>query len=173
MISCKDDPCETSTCQPFGICIDGVCKCIQGYYGEDCRNILIPTKMKIHFLRLSQFPKLNPIGESWDEEDGEAPDLFFNVQNPDGFLLMLDSGTRSSNIIVDAFIDDSFTFLQWSGFDILLPTKQYKINFYDNEKMGQELMAEITFVPFQYGFMPILHFESDGFKFELHVSYEF
>jgi hypothetical protein len=36
--SCKQDPCRTLVCLNEGICMDGLCNCQVGYFGEECEN---------------------------------------------------------------------------------------------------------------------------------------
>lgn len=74
-IACKN-PCASVTCNN-GICIEGTCACDEGWTGNACNEVRVPTQILIERIELVGVPAFDTNGVPYDI--GSPPDIELSI----------------------------------------------------------------------------------------------
>jgi len=142
---CGNDKCEGIVCLHGGKCEDGLCKCTQGYTGDQCQTEIKPKTVKITKFKILGWPASNG-GTPWDEYDG--PDLYIIVKQ--GTTQVYKHHKSEYNVPEDKVFE-----LVPLGDKIpaLDPDKEYTIELWDDDldegKNDQKLQVTSVFKPYK------------------------
>ena len=168
LCSCLKDPCEGTSCQNGGVCMDGSCNCPVGYTGSNCGQQVTPLKMKVTAISVTRFPGLND-GLSWDPTDG--PDIYFKMSEEVYPLAQPEYLVENA----DPSTIYAFTFVP---FDLRFVTAPYKMELFDYDGVGipSQKMGELFFTPYasSNGFPTTIILDDGGsIAFKMEVEYIF
>lgn len=172
IFSCQpeEDPlCDDVNCENGGDCLDGTCTCPEMWEGTFCENQKTPITISIESLTLTDFPATNSDGNAWDVDGDARPDLFFNIENPNGSLY------RSSTMENRAVSTDwSISDLKISEVDF---TRNLTIVLFDEDGSDAEFMTDISFQIYDdsNGFPESISFSGSGGDYQgtLSLSYNY
>ena len=112
-------PCKNVECYNDGVCEDGECQCLNGYFGNRCEQRKDPNQIKVNV----NFSFQNPSGNEWD----------YNTISPDIYVV-IKKGTEIvylSSTIENANFLNSHTFSSGVVFDDATAT--YTVEVWDED----------------------------------------
>ena len=139
--------------------------CDTGYRGDDCEVQIIPSKIRVSSIVVTEFPNLNK-GILWDTDS--FPDIY-PVVSLIGTTVIYNASTVDSNAVSPGrYVFDG-------PFD-LNPLTAYKFTLRDYDPGSTDPIMG-TFEAGVYnssnGFPAVVNLEDNGLKLQLNVSYEF
>lgn len=143
-ISCKKDPqeklCDGIICNNGGTCVNGACECPPQFEGPSCSQEVIPIKMKVATISLTNFPPTAAGGAGWDTFDGA--DVFLQILK--GGTVVFESGYVEN-------LTGDFEFL--ADFEFSDPTATYLLAVYDYDFgiTSDDFIGGISFTPYRPG----------------------
>lgn len=130
-VSCDETtPCSLTLCANGGTCVDGSCQCADGYGGNNCQELSIPTLFLIQEISISGVPMSDENGEPFDAADG--PDLYMVItETPSGTTFTSPSTFENANST------DTYLFEMGSGFEVKA-TSAFIVELFDADPGGQD-----------------------------------
>jgi hypothetical protein len=153
-------------------------ECPQGFSGENCETKMLPSKIIVSKIVITQFPGFAPGNNDWDngeDTSGDNPDLFIMIKENEELIYISPTG----NMVVDAqnAFDHSFTVSP--ALELLQPLSLYRIALadYDGDLASSDMMVDLyspVYDPLAPNFPDVITIANveAGFSADFHVSYE-
>jgi len=160
--ACSDNACEETNCN-YGTCIEGVCDCEEGFGGDDCTDELTPVRVRIVNVEVLSYPVLNPDGLFWDEFDGSAPDLVYEINQ----------GINSSGVRGIELQDAESLPVAWVDNIFLEPETTYSFKLIDVDELSESEMHSFEFVSFSGTRADNYTYTDPKYDIQLELEYDF
>lgn len=144
LFSCVEDPtdfCEGVVCNNGGACFDGLCECPDAWTGPSCDVEVVPEKMIVNRIKLTNFPLFDPGALPWDPTD--APDVYIVIRK---------NGVKLFETLT---VQNLATENDWTvSFDFPDPTGDYLFQVWDDDfgVTPDDLIGEVTSPLYMQGF---------------------
>lgn len=167
--SCRQDPCEFTTCLNGGVCIgEGQCDCPVGYTGLNCGQQDTPIRVRITRIVVHRFPATDG-GSAWDVTSSGA-DIYPVIQL--GNVIIYDSST----FIEDASPSSTHTFNPPGGINLESVNSQHLIVLWDFDTFDDDdYIGGFSFRPYTStgGFPEVVEMTGTQLSIDLHLDYVF
>lgn len=157
------NPCDEVDCGN-GHCDNGKCICDEGYEGRNCKKEIVPSRVVINTINLTNFP-LKKGEYDWDTWSSYA-DIYFKLKK-----------NNETVYVLEEFIEEAGAryYTLYNGSIVLEdPLSQYTIELYDYDSTSEdELLGKCSFIPYKKGnsFPEELNLTNQSVSFHILLTY--